>query len=176
MVAVFCVQSYKICFFFKDKGVWTKNIPGVDELRTLVVGYMVQNKERYIGNPNDQQGAHLLTQERFTKLIQEQSKADTDTDDDGFFVEACCNYLNIQLDVVLSDTHSFVRDPLLTINRGSENDEKIVFTVGYIRNSQSGNGHYQFIFPHPAGVLTSFQNPDEWFQRSDRSAGKLLFS
>ena len=60
----------------------------------------------------------MLNPERFIELIKEQSKVDTD--DDGFSMEACFNHLNIELNIMLSDTHSFVRDPLLVINRGSE--------------------------------------------------------
>ena len=142
--------------FFQRKGTWRKNIPeDVEMLRLEIVGDMVKNKKFWTEprfNPDiNRYSDPPLTDEMFQNLIEDQEKERAYTDNQGLFVLASCLYLDIELHVLNcgisgSIDKGGIRGPLQIINKAKENEHRVVFHVGLLKDRQHLSGHYQFIF------------------------------
>ena len=143
---------------FQDAGSWTGRVPtDVDELRCWTIQNMKDNKHLYVGTNCP------LTEEDFKKLIETQSKLDSECDEEGYFVAACCRLLKVELTIIR--THG---EPVIPINRGVD---QITFSCGLIRNESSPTGHYQFIYPGEPDSI--YVPPTEVFPTPVRNAGNI---
>ena len=91
-------------------------------------------------------------------MIARQSRDKEWTDSDGFFVSAVCQLLNVELHIV--DTSV----PTVQIINQSDNDNRLKFSMGLIKNNYESGGHFQFIFQHEDGELPTFDQNRDWFQ------------
>ena len=142
--------------FYRRKGIWNKSVQeDVEMLRLEIVGDMVKNKKFWteprfnsdIGRFSDPP----LTEESFQQLIEDQEKERAYTDNQGLFVLASCLYLDIELHVLNTGVggpidEGGIRGPLQIINKAAENEDRVVFHVGLLKDSQHLSGHFQFIF------------------------------
>ena len=135
--------------FFSRLGLWTGEIPTVQELRRQIIQFMLSRKNHYIGykdsHGNEVQGP--LDEDSFERLIADQSRDNAYFDEEGFFIEAACIYLNIEFEVIVTSIDSPVLQnglggPIQKINAG---DGRLVFCAGLIRDDLRRTGHYQFI-------------------------------
>ena len=135
--------------FFSRLGLWTREIPTVQELRRQIIQFMLSRKNHYIGykdsHGNEVQGP--LDEDSFERLIADQSRDNAYCDEEGFFIEAACIYLNIEFEVIVTSIDSPVLQnglggPIQKINAG---DGRLVFCAGLIRDDLRRTGHYQFI-------------------------------
>ena len=135
--------------FFSRLGLWTGEIPTAQELRRQIIQFMLSRKNHYIGykdsHGNEVQGP--LDEDSFERLIADQSRDNAYCDEEGFFIEAACIYLNIEFEVIVTSIDSPVLQnglggPIQKINAG---DGRLVFCAGLIRDDLRKTGHYQFI-------------------------------
>lgn len=151
---------------FCEIGLWTKSIPSsVHELRRDIIQFMEDHKKEYLGYYNDLgqfvNGSH--DEKTFRILIEDQAQKNSFTDEEGFFVQAACRYLEIELVIVLTSIQSAVipsglGGPVQRINAG---DDKLKFCAGLIRNEQMRTGHYQWIYEDERGESEPFHMPAE---------------
>ena len=166
-----------------SNGTWPSDVPvpaSVDELRVMAVNQMISNKSNYVGQ-NLIDGRLVdgpLTNEQFNSLITSQSKLDAYCDEEGFMVAAVCKVLNVELTIVLTNItseilRSGVGGPVQIINKSEDdNNPRLKFSVGFIRDNNQSAGHYQFIFSHPAGEDDTFVMPTESFPPPVRNRGE----
>ena len=161
----FCHMLLQNMKHFYKLGVWKKNIPkSVHELRRDIVNYMKLNKKEYLGYWNQDkfiEGTH--DEASFQRLIEDQSRLDSYTDEEGFFVAAAARFLDIEIKIVVTSIQTPVIDsgaggPIQRINAGGN---KIVFCAGLIRNEQVRTGHYQWIIADERGESAPFVMPAE---------------
>ena len=158
--------------FFAQLGLWTKEIPNVQELRKQIIQFMLSRRNHYVGC-RDSHGNEVhgpLDEDSFNRLIADQSRESAYCDEEGFFVEAACLYLNIELEVVVTSIDTPVLQnglggPIQKINAG---DGKLVFCAGLIRDDLRKTGHYQFIIKDTDNAQPGNNNLD-----LDSSRGKL---
>ena len=88
--------------YWRDRGGWNIAIPSVDDLRQKTISYMIDNQHSYTEAHFD--GERMvnapMTKETFEELIQDQGKKGSYTDEDGWFIQANCKMLNIELTIV----------------------------------------------------------------------------
>ena len=121
----------------------------IQTMREEVINYMIRNKNAYVYQ------AGPMTEESFNSLILDQKRNGAYTDLDGWFINACAQLYNFELQILQTNDETPILEsglggPLIKINKnqGNENESKIKFYVGFIRNEQDVNavGHYQFIY------------------------------
>ena len=147
-------------------GKWNKHIPSsVHALRSIFIDFMKLNKQDYVGFVNSDGNfvGGPLNEEQFEKLIDDQSRKNAHTDEEGFFVHCATKYLDVELVIVVTSIdspviHSGVGGPVQRINAGND---RPVFCAGLIRNETIRDGHYQFIYEHKEGELNTFIMPTE---------------
>ena len=140
----------------EKKGLWSGIIPdSAEELRSLVIQFMSANRKLWT-RPcyNMETGMYQdppLDDVKFNDLIEQQAKPHTWTDKDGYFVQGCCVFLDIQLHIVLPNIpgpilESGLGGPYQIINKSFISpEEQHVFYVGLIQDGRD-NGHYQFLY------------------------------
>ena len=152
-----------------------ENVPrDIQAMRQEVIQFMVRNKNTYV----HQNGP--MTEESFNSLILDQKRDGAYTDLDGWFVKACAEVYNFELQIL--QTHdetaiieSGVGGPLIKINSSQENENKIKFYVGFIRNEQDLNavGHFQFIYHTSTVSISPLADPSGNLQSPVKSPVKL---
>ena len=163
-------------------GTWPSDVPvptSVDEMRVMGVNHMVANKSNYVGQKlvEGRLVDGPLTNEQFNSLIASQSKLDAYCDEEGFMVESICQCFNVELTIVLTNItseilRSGVGGPVQIINKSEDdNNPRLKFSVGFIRNNNQEAGHYQFILRHDAGEQETFVMPTESFPPPVRNRG-----
>ena len=136
------------------KGQWPHEVPEVEDLRKLVINYMRENRAfwtrpRFNAELRVFQDAPYEDQD-FNELLTDQSREKAWTDLNGTFVQATCKFLKIQLDIVLPGVPgpvlpSGLGGPYQMINKNQVGEEKPIFYVGLLQDSQGYNGHYQYL-------------------------------
>lgn len=156
--------------YYHERGEWQRPVPeSVHHMRRDVIQYMIDNRDKYV-TPQIVDGRYEdppLDIESFNRLIADQSRDNAWTDNDGFFVAAACQMYNVELTVIVTCVNtdiltSGLGGPLQIINK-SDDDNRLKFSVGLIKNNLDSGGHFQFIFPHPDGENTEFQESNETF-------------
>ena len=137
--------------FYRSRGLWRGYIPSsVNDLRAKVIEFMKSRKHLYVGHTNENgqyiDGSH--TETTFDALIRDQQKLNSYCDEEGFFVAALCQYLDVTLQVVITSIDTPVipdgtGGPIQKINYG---EDRIKFCAGLLRDEERRTGHYQFIF------------------------------
>ena len=128
--------------YFAARGLWNKEIPSSSkELRLEVINYMKSNKMDYIRS-----GSH--DEKNFEKLIESQRQNYAYTDEEGYFVRATAEFLDVEIVIVIPSIQTPVLDsgcggPLQRINVG--NGDKLRLCFGLLRDETRRTGHYQFI-------------------------------
>ena len=148
---------------FKSQGLWTREVPSsFDVFRANVVEFMKAQKHLYLGYTNEDgiynDGTH--TEATFKALIDDQSKPYSYCDEEGFFVSAACQYLDVELIIVITSIDSpIIPDgtggPIQRINSG----QRLKFCAGLIRDEVRRTGHYQFIYENDQGE--EVEGPEE---------------
>ena len=162
-------------------GTWPSDVPvpdSVDDLRDMGVNHMISNKSKYVGQQlvDGRLEDGPLTDEQFNSLIASQSKLDAYCDEEGFMVESICKCLNVELTIVITNiTSEIIRSgvggPVQIINK-DENNQRLKFSVDFIRNNNQEAGHYQFIFENASGEQETFVMPAEKFPPPVRNRGE----
>ena len=162
--------------FLKEKKIWTGNIPeDVDELRASVISFMKSNRS-YWTRPrfNDEINAYQdgpfsknfqTADDQFDQLIFNQEKHDAWTDEEGFMVEATALYLDCQINIINTGIQGQINEegtsgPLQIINKS---EGRTILNMGLIKDLDTSNGHYQFIYPDQEGCTAQFEPPKSKF-------------
>ena len=155
-------------YHFRESRSWEGEIPTAHQLRAQTIQFMLQNKKFYTEISYDNEGREIhppMSLETFEALIKDQSRVNSYTDEEGWFIAANCRMLDIELHIIINiDSDVLVSGfggPYQIINRCSQGLKK-KFCVGLIKNPD-GNGHYQFIFSHSEGAEIPFVAPTEIF-------------
>ena len=137
-------------------GKWDGGVPEtVHKLRSDTINHMKANKSKWIEhqyNPDSRTYEDpVLTEEGFEELIAVQSRRNEDTDNLGLFVRAVCEFLNIELRLVVTGSgteiiESGIGGPYLKINEATNSSKRDgIFHLGLIKDDAHLNGHYQFL-------------------------------
>ena len=121
-------------------------------LRAKVIEFMKSRKHLYIGyiSGNGQyiNGSH--TETSFADLIKDQEKPNSYCDEEGFFVAALAEYLDVTLQIVVTSVETPVipdgtGGPIQKINY---REDRLKFCAALLQEEDRRTGHYQFIFEH----------------------------
>ena len=159
---------------FAKLGLWQGEIPAnADILRKEGIKQLKKDRNKLVNNGP-------LTEEQFQSLIASQSKKHSFTDEEGYFVRAVCEHLNVELQIVVTSIDSEVipsglGGPLQRINVGD--GDKFKFALGLIRDEERRTGHYQFIVAAESGEPAQLVPPDILFPpEEEQSPGKQITS
>ena len=141
-------------------GMWTKEIPDVEVLRQQVIQFMTSNKSLWT-RPQFNQHLNIwqdapYEEDQFREILKDQSRERAWADQDGVFVQATCQFLNIQLDIVLPYTPgpiipSGLGGPYQIVNKNADqSNNRPIFYVGLLKDRDDYDGHYQFLRPRTA--------------------------
>ena len=159
---------------FAKLGLWNGEIPtNADTLRKEGIKQLKKDRNKLV---NDGNNNGPLTEEQYERLIISQSKKHSFTDEEGYFVRAVCEHLNVELQIVVTSNNSNVipsglGGPLQRINVDDGN--KFKFALGLIRDEERRTGHYQFIVAAESGEPDQLVPPDILFPpEEEQSPGK----
>ena len=137
--------------YYRGRGLWRGEIPSsVNELRAKVIEYMKSRKNLYVGYTNNNgqyiDGSH--TETTFDDLIKDQEKPNSYCDEEGFFVAALAQYLDVTIQIVITS----IETPVIPdgtggpIQKVNYTEDRIMFCAALLRDENRRTGHYQFIF------------------------------
>ena len=149
-------------------GLWRRVIPeNVEDLRRDVIEFMVEKRE-YWTRPrfNKETGVMQtapLDDGSFDSLIQDQRREKAWTDNQGFFVQGLCLFLDIELHIVCPNIEGEISSagtggPYMIINK-SEEAKRTVFYVGLLKDRDFIGGHYQFLKKSRPAITQQLQQP-----------------
>ena len=137
-------------------GKWRGGYPDtVKKLRADTIDHMRSKKERWTeAQYNVESGVYEdppMTVDQFELLIEDQSREFAWSDNNGYFVKAVCEFLNIELRILVTNSGTEIQEsgvggPYLIINRETPESKRAgTFHVGLIKDELHYNGHYQFL-------------------------------
>ena len=137
--------------YYRSRGLWRGEVPSsVNELRAKVIEFMKSRKHHYIGYTKENgqyvDGSH--TETTFDELINDQEKPNSYCDEEGFFVAALAEYLDVTLQIVITSIETPVipdgtGGPIQKVNYG---EDRVKFCAALLRDEDRRTGHYQFIY------------------------------